>query len=95
MTCAIIGTGNFGTALARLFSRAGIEVSIANTRGPETIQPIVKQRGGGLRLRLQPALRVAGVRLTTIERNRHPLVRHARALVPGIHVFTDSQQERR
>jgi hypothetical protein len=45
MTYAIIGTGNVGTALARLFSRAGIEVSIANTRGPETIQPLVKELG--------------------------------------------------
>jgi predicted dinucleotide-binding enzyme len=34
---AIIGSGNIGTALARLFARAGIEVSIANTRGPETM----------------------------------------------------------
>lgn len=45
MTYAIIGTGNVGTALVRLFSRAGIEVSIANTRGPETIQPLVKELG--------------------------------------------------
>jgi 8-hydroxy-5-deazaflavin:NADPH oxidoreductase len=45
VTYAIIGTGNVGTALARLFSRAGIEVSIANTRGPETIQPLIKKLG--------------------------------------------------
>src|SRR4051794_23527536 len=34
---AIVGSGNIGSALARLFARAGIEVSIANTRGPDTI----------------------------------------------------------
>jgi predicted dinucleotide-binding enzyme len=34
---AIVGSGNIGTALARLFARAGIEVSIANTRGPQSI----------------------------------------------------------
>ena len=34
---AIVGSGNIGTALAGLFARAGIEVSIANTRGPESI----------------------------------------------------------
>ncbi|MFE2716516.1 NADPH-dependent F420 reductase [Streptomyces mirabilis] len=34
---AIIGTGNIGSALAILFDRAGIDVSIANTRGPESI----------------------------------------------------------
>ncbi|WP_326948920.1 NAD(P)-binding domain-containing protein [Amycolatopsis sp. NBC_01307] len=34
---AIIGSGNIGSALARLFARAGVEVSIANTRGPESL----------------------------------------------------------
>ena len=34
---AIVGSGNVGSALARLFARAGVEVTIANTRGPETI----------------------------------------------------------
>jgi predicted dinucleotide-binding enzyme len=33
---AIVGSGNIGSALARLFARAGIAVSIANTRGPES-----------------------------------------------------------
>jgi predicted dinucleotide-binding enzyme len=57
MTYAIIGTGNVGTALARLFSRAGIEVSIANTRGPETIQPLVKELGTTVKARtLEDAL---------------------------------------
>jgi predicted dinucleotide-binding enzyme len=37
---AIVGSGNIGSALARLFARAGLEVSIANTRGPETIRPL-------------------------------------------------------
>ena len=45
------------TALARLFSRAGIEVSIANTRGPETIQPLVKELGATVKARtLEDAL---------------------------------------
>ena len=34
---AIVGSGNIGSALARLFARAGLEVGIANTRGPESI----------------------------------------------------------
>ncbi|WP_326953894.1 NADPH-dependent F420 reductase [Amycolatopsis sp. NBC_01286] len=34
---AIIGSGNIGSALARLFARAGVEVSIANTRGPQSL----------------------------------------------------------
>ena len=31
--------------LARLFARAGIEVSIANTRGPESIRPLARECG--------------------------------------------------
>jgi predicted dinucleotide-binding enzyme len=34
---AIVGSGALGSALATLFARARIEVSIANTRGPESI----------------------------------------------------------
>ena len=45
MTYSIIGSGNIGTALARVFARAGIDVSIANTRGPETIRPLVAELG--------------------------------------------------
>ena len=45
---AIIGSGNIGTALARLFARAGIEVSIANTRGPESIRPLATSLGSGV-----------------------------------------------
>jgi predicted dinucleotide-binding enzyme len=37
MKYAIIGSGKIGTALARVFARKNIEVSIANSRGPETL----------------------------------------------------------
>jgi 8-hydroxy-5-deazaflavin:NADPH oxidoreductase len=49
MNYAIIGTGNVGLALARLFARAGIEVSIANSRGPDTIGPLVAELGDNIR----------------------------------------------
>lgn len=45
MSYAIIGTGNVGSALARLFARAGITVSIANRQGPDTIRPLVEELG--------------------------------------------------
>lgn len=45
MNYAIIGSGKVGSALAHLFTRAGIAVSIANTRGPETIRPLVETLG--------------------------------------------------
>jgi len=45
MKYAIIGSGNVGTAIARQFARVAIPVSIANTRGPETILPLTEELG--------------------------------------------------
>jgi 8-hydroxy-5-deazaflavin:NADPH oxidoreductase len=39
MSYAIIGFGNIGQALAKAFTRSGIEVSIATTRDPESFAP--------------------------------------------------------
>lgn len=36
MSYSIIGFGNIGRALAKAFSRKGIEVSVATTRDPES-----------------------------------------------------------
>ena len=45
MKYAIIGSGNIGTALARVFARKNIEVGLANSRGPETLAPLAKELG--------------------------------------------------
>ncbi len=45
---AIVGSGNIGSALARLFARAGLEISIANTRGPESISELASSIGPGV-----------------------------------------------
>ena len=45
MKYAIIGSGKIGTALARTFARKKIEVTIANTRGPETLASLTKKLG--------------------------------------------------
>lgn len=42
---AIVGSGRIGSALARLFGRAGLEVRIANTRGPGTISELAASAG--------------------------------------------------
>ena len=36
MSCAIVGFGNIGQALAKAFARNGIEVSVATTRDPKS-----------------------------------------------------------
>lgn len=66
MSYAIIGTGTLGTALARLFSRAGIEVLIANTRGPETSQPLVKELGASVKATTLEGALEAGIVLLAI-----------------------------
>ncbi|MEV4348362.1 NAD(P)-binding domain-containing protein [Actinoplanes sp. NPDC049596] len=46
---SIIGSGRIGAALATLFNRAGIEVSVANTRGPESLRAWAAARGPAVR----------------------------------------------
>jgi hypothetical protein len=45
MNYSIIGSGNIGTALARLFAGKNIKVAIANSRGPETLASLTKKLG--------------------------------------------------
>jgi 8-hydroxy-5-deazaflavin:NADPH oxidoreductase len=49
MRIGIIGAGNVGATLADLFARAGHEVAIANSRGPETLEGLVKELGDQVR----------------------------------------------
>jgi hypothetical protein len=44
-TYAIIGSGNIGSDLARYLAHAGITFSIANKRGPDSLQSLVKELG--------------------------------------------------
>jgi predicted dinucleotide-binding enzyme len=41
----IIGAGNIGSALARRFSELGHEVTIANSRGPDTLREVEAETG--------------------------------------------------
>lgn len=45
MKVGIIGAGNIGSALARRLTTLGHEVSIANSRGPETLKDLVAETG--------------------------------------------------
>src|SRR5271163_51678 len=46
MTYSIIGIGSVGLTLAAFFVKAGIEVALANTRGPKAVEPMAKKLGG-------------------------------------------------
>ena len=49
MNIGVIGSGNIGANAARLFARAGHEVAISNSRGPETLRDVVEEIGPGVR----------------------------------------------
>jgi 8-hydroxy-5-deazaflavin:NADPH oxidoreductase len=46
MKIGIIGAGNIGGNAAILFAKAGHEIGIANSRGPETLTGLVSEIGG-------------------------------------------------
>jgi len=45
MRIGIIGAGNIGAALTRRFTAAGHEVSVANSRGPESLAALAAETG--------------------------------------------------
>lgn len=45
MTIGIIGSGAIGTALARTLARSGIEATISNSRGPESLAQMTREFG--------------------------------------------------
>ena len=49
MTIGIIGSGAIGAAFARTLSRSGIEAIISNSRGPDSLQDLVKELGPSIR----------------------------------------------
>jgi len=49
MKIGIIGTGNIGGTLARRFSSLGHEVTVANSRGPETLGDLAEETGAAPR----------------------------------------------
>lgn len=49
MKIGIIGSGNIGATAARLFAKAGHEVAISNSRGPETLRELVADIGPNVR----------------------------------------------
>ena len=47
-TVGIIGAGRIGQTMARIARRAGRQVVIANSRGPETLTSVVEELGDGV-----------------------------------------------
>ncbi|CAN5687444.1 NAD(P)-binding domain-containing protein [soil metagenome] len=49
MNIGVIGSGNIGANAARLFVRAGHDVAISNSRGPDSLQDLVDEIGSNIR----------------------------------------------
>ena len=48
-TIGLIGAGHIGSQLARLAAANGYDVVLSNSRGPETLEPLVSELGGRAR----------------------------------------------
>jgi hypothetical protein len=49
MTIGIIGSGAIGKAFARTLARAGIEATISNSRGPESLNELAQELGPSIK----------------------------------------------
>src|SRR5258708_25211156 len=49
MKIGIIGAGHIGGTAAKLFAKAGHEVAISNSRGPESLKELVAEIGHGVK----------------------------------------------
>ncbi|MBQ9352535.1 NADPH-dependent F420 reductase [Phyllobacterium sp.] len=49
MSVGIIGAGLIGTAFARVLARAGVEATISNSRGPDSLKELVGELGPSIK----------------------------------------------
>jgi predicted dinucleotide-binding enzyme len=72
LNIGIIGSGNIGGTVARLFAKAGHEVAVANSRGPETLAGLVEEIGPNARaVTVEEAARFGDVVLEAIPFGRY------------------------
>ncbi|MGH7629042.1 MAG: NADPH-dependent F420 reductase [Gemmatimonadales bacterium] len=71
MRIGIIGAGHIGGTLARRFTALGHDVSIANSRGPETLGALAKETGARP-VTVEQAARAGDVAIVTIPQKNIP-----------------------
>jgi len=90
MNISIIGTGNIGGALARRFTKVGHTVSIANSRGPESLRDLAAETGARA-MTVSEAARAGDVVIVTIpEINVTKLPKDLFANIPESVVVVDT-----
>lgn len=90
MKIGIIGAGHIGGALTRRLARIGHEVSVANSRGPETLAKLAKESGASA-VTVTEAARMKDLVIVTIPQKNIPkLPRDLFAGVPETTVVVDT-----
>lgn len=90
MKIGIIGAGNIGGTLTRRFRRAGHEVAVANSRGPETLADLAAETGAKA-VTIREAVRDKDVVVVTIpEKHILDLPKDLFAGVPANVVVVDT-----
>ena len=90
MKIGIIGSGNIGGVLTRLFRAVGHDVSVANSRGPRSLTELTRETGAKA-VSVQDAARNNDVVIVTIpEKNVFDLPRDLFAGVPASVVVVDT-----
>jgi 8-hydroxy-5-deazaflavin:NADPH oxidoreductase len=85
----IIGAGNIGKTLSRELSAAGHEVKVANSRGPETIDPVALSTGARA-VDAADAVRDVDVVILSIPFNRVPAFASTLSAAPADAVVIDT-----
>ncbi len=71
MNIGIIGAGNIGATAARLFTQAGLQVALSNSRGPDSLAALVQELGPRARaLSVEEAARFGEVVLLAVPWHR-------------------------
>lgn len=89
MNIGILGTGHIGKTLVKELSAAGHDVKVANSRGPETIEPELLSSGARA-VTTQEALRDVEVVILSIPLNRIPGIAALVAELPEETVVIDT-----
>ncbi|HYG27607.1 MAG TPA: NAD(P)-binding domain-containing protein [Caulobacteraceae bacterium] len=89
MKIGILGTGHIGKTLVRKLSAAGHDVKVANSRGPDTIEPDVLASGGRA-VTAEEAVVNVDVVILSIPLNRLPGIAPLIASVPAETVVIDT-----
>src|ERR1700754_2384604 len=72
MTIGIIGSGAIGTAFARTLARAGIEATISNSRGPDSLQELVRELGPAIKAGTREEAARADIVFVAVNWNKLP-----------------------